>query len=196
MPHGWLTNNEKQALRTLCEGRRVLEIGAWQGLSACTIGAVSAGLASMDHWQGDADTRRVAGEISRGNLLDKYLTAVEEAGVQPVMLIGDSQHLLDVIDPAAFEVVFYDADHAAGPTLHAVRWAAKGCRHAIAVHDYKPRRYKEACAALDQWQQDQDITRVLVDSLAIYFRTSDDAATFEKKLGAGHDKRGTTTGEE
>ena len=179
-PHGWCTGAEQAELARLAEGRYVLEIGGWQGLSTIALARAADFVVTLDHWQGDADTERVAGPHTREQLLPRWLANIHTAGLAAKVapfcgVLGD---VLTLLDPRHFGLIFYDADHDADSTRFALDWAwpgmveraAMGLPTTIAVHDFKPQnqRYAETNATILEWASRHRLEMQRVDSLAIF----------------------------
>ena len=51
--HGWLFDNEFRMLSKLAEGKRVLEIGCFQGRSTVALAQTAKSVVSVDYFHGD-----------------------------------------------------------------------------------------------------------------------------------------------
>lgn len=95
----------------LAEGKRVLEIGAYQGRSTAALAQTASLVVSVDHHRGDAGTRAVGtapdwtlplfcGHLNRLGLWEKV-----------VPIIGNVEDIRPILAPFAFDLVWIDGAH-------------------------------------------------------------------------------------
>lgn len=178
-PAGWLHKDEQAALAELAAGLDCLEVGAWQGLSTTIIGRACRSLVVCDWWKGDEYTEAVAGPVDADDMLARWRRNVRPVADKiAATIVGDMRRTLQLIDPARFGFIFYDADHAGEPTQYAIDWAWRGIQNriragkpfAFALHDYKPRnpKYFAANAAIDEFAASNGLEMQRAGSLAIF----------------------------
>lgn len=159
---GWLYPNEGETLQNLAIGKRVVEIGAFKGLSTIIMARVAKVVVSIDpfdrcHVVNGRDTFPTYREnIYCHNVASKIVPCV-----------GPSTFVCPLLRRDSFDVAFIDGEH----TYEAVRddiacvepLMAKG--GVITFHDYGEARFAGVKQAIDEWRKDRRFE--VVDSLAI-----------------------------
>jgi hypothetical protein len=132
LPNGWLTAKEAEALAELARGRKVLELGAFQGRSTVAMACTAKLVVSVDWHQGDAHTR---GQNTLEPSLDKY-----KANIAPyeniLPLIGRFEQVVPMLDACTFDMVFVDGQHDFLSVLRDMMYALNFRPQIIAVHDW------------------------------------------------------------
>lgn len=134
----------------------------WHGRSTVCLAAASRSLLSVDHFRGD-------GFAGGYDTLSPFLKTAEKYGLRERMglLIGDLHRVLPQLDPRAFDLFFYDADHTGETTAFALDWAMQSVS-TVAIHDYSPLpQYAGAVAAIDHYARESGRPLRVVDTLAI-----------------------------
>ena len=166
-PHevgGWLSEAEGRFLRGLAEGRRVLEVGAYQGRSTICLASLARSVDTVDPFDGRATPDPMpCREEFRQNLRRHGL------GDKVTAHVGLFADVAGHLDPG-FDVVFIDADHSypavTSDVEHALDLVAPG--GLLVFHDFVGRGAEPGVhrAVEDLVGQGGDLLPV-VDSLAI-----------------------------
>ncbi len=104
---GWMSENERLALRRLAFGRAVLEVGSYEGLSTAQLAATAKSVVAVDTFDG-------RGTVHYGR--DTYAAFCETlrrcgTADRVTPLIGLSATVLARLSPDAFDLIFIDASH-------------------------------------------------------------------------------------
>lgn len=149
---------EAQWLAQLAEGRRVIEIGAWLGFSACVMSTTAELVVSVDHHRGDAahPMSDNQGDPAHpdGSTLAEFRRNVEQYAVCPVLpILGLSPAALRPLATGHFGMAFIDGDHNELPV-----WAdALACQRVLnkkgimAFHDYGDGYCEGVTASVDRY---------------------------------------------
>ncbi len=126
---GWLTEGEARALADLAAGKRVLEVGTYAGLSACSMAQTAVAVVAVDphdHGQGDTAAEAAAnlGRYARGNwrlVRDRIQSAAAD---------------LD----GPYDGLFLDASHSEEETIEEFRACERLLKPDawVALHDWGP----------------------------------------------------------
>jgi len=133
---GWLSAREGEALQNLVRGKRVLEIGAYQGRSACCMAEFAEHVISVDPHDcrslpRDRQARASLGDMLRN--LDRFGLR-EKVEIVAVPIEDVESRFAD----DSFDVVFIDGDHRYEAVVRDLRIARRAVKPGgvIAVHDY------------------------------------------------------------
>ena len=130
---GWLTEAEGQALYRLAEGRRVLEVGSYQGRSTICLAYSALWVVSVDWHRGDAGT-------GRADTLPAFCANLERYGVASKVrkVVARVQDVADLFAPGVFDLAFVDGAHDRESVLRDAEFARRVVRPggAVAFHDW------------------------------------------------------------
>tara|TARA_R110002020_G_scaffold12409_6_gene45500 strand:- start:7704 stop:8300 length:597 start_codon:yes stop_codon:yes gene_type:complete len=175
--HGWLFDNEFEMLRELARGKRVLEIGCFQGRSTVALAETAEHVFSVDYFHGDDYTASV-GHIDSPEVRKKVMRAwvdnTEPFEEKCSLMMGDMHDILPLLKPHDFDVIFYDADHTKEAVGFFFEWVDS--HHLpdetiITLHDYKPGqgpKWQEGCDVMDAWHTKSKRLGKLVGSLLTF----------------------------
>ncbi len=134
---GWLFDNESLALQRLATGKRVLEIGCYQGRSTVAMATTAKHVFTMDSFEGD-DFTKAEGSITKEVCKDAFLRNTKQFD-NVSLLEFDMYDMLENLLPSNYDFIFYDAGHSADDTKFFLDWAESVPDDTIiALHDYKP----------------------------------------------------------
>jgi SAM-dependent methyltransferase len=137
---GWLTCEEGVALAELAEGKKVLEIGSYQGKSTICMAQTAESVFALDHHEGDICTDAQRNEDAPDNTLASISTHLAEWDVtdKVTLLVGDSQAVCPTLKDGAFDLCFVDGSHDGCSVYHDVTQALRLVRvgGVIALHDW------------------------------------------------------------
>ncbi|OWK38123.1 class I SAM-dependent methyltransferase [Fimbriiglobus ruber] len=160
---GWLSDAEAAELVRQTRGKTVLEVGTWKGRSAVVMALNGAArVVCVDHFRGDA-------YAGAADTLADWRRQVEVFGVRDRVhvLVGDFRAVLPLLALAAFEVIYYDADHEYEPTRDALRLALAAAPGAVmCVHDYAA-GYPQVIRAVDEAAAGTGRRVRVIDTLAV-----------------------------
>lgn len=132
--HGWLTLAEGQKLAELASGKRVLEIGSYEGKSTICMAQTAGMVICIDPFDGRATS------LPQDTLF-AFRTNLRLFGVEDRVhpLVGTSREMMRQVPPVLFDLALIDGDHAAAEVRHDIeqalaRLAPDGL---IACHDYR-----------------------------------------------------------
>lgn len=118
-------------MQGLASGKRVLELGSWQGRSTCCFSDVALLVVSVDHHEGDDNagyfntaTKFIINTIGRRNI---------------VPLVCHASRVSTILGLTDFNLAYVDLSHSREATREACMIAANRMditRSTIAVHDY------------------------------------------------------------
>lgn len=128
---GWLSDDEAAELQRLAAGKKVLEVGTWNGCSAIAMAATADRVFTLDHFYGD----EFAGYGNPGSRTWETIISAE-ARERVVMITADWRIMLPMLDLSGFGLIYYDADHTYRATKDFIETAAYKSDAIIAVHDY------------------------------------------------------------
>lgn len=129
----FISPEEGAELRRLAEGRYVLELGTQWGYSGLLMAEVARSVVSVDWHMGDVDS-------GYGDSLAGFAANFREHGSPPNLfpVVGLTQHVLPLLKPLQFNLLFHDAGHDYDSlvrdldlALPLLRWNA-----VVAVHDW------------------------------------------------------------
>jgi len=127
--NGWLFPEEGRALAELAEGKDVLEIGSYCGLSTVCIGRTAKSVTAVDYFDGRSTP-------IPDNTLPAFQASCERYGIWNKVTV---RHPDDSLSGAEFDLVFIDGDHAAESVKSDIDKALSVLRPGglIAFHDYR-----------------------------------------------------------
>lgn len=168
---GFLADNEFLALSQLARGKRVLEIGAFQGRSTVALAQSAEHIVSIDHFAGDEFTGAVGGStMDREDMVENYARNIEPYKDKITVVISDMYKAIPLLNPKDFDLLFYDADHTAEAAKFFCDWALDARPDAIvALHDYKPGDpvWQPSVDVMDEWHTKSGRMAKLIGSLFI-----------------------------
>lgn len=131
--HGWLTDEEGEALQRLAAGRIVLEIGSWRGRSTVCLAQVATRVYALDWHRGDADTGAAwtlpdcAANLFRRGLENRV-----------VLLVGRTADVAPLLRNGLCDMVFVDGGHDRETVAADLRLALRAVRPGgvLALHDW------------------------------------------------------------
>lgn len=142
---GWLTEREGEALRDLTLGRRVLELGSFQGRSTICMAQFARHVAAVDSHCGDV-------AIGKQDSLGVLLLNLERYCVwdKVAVLLCTTRQFGAFVGQAKFDAVFVDASHDHVSVVHDVGLALRCTKAtcAIALHDWGLPGVKSGAAEL------------------------------------------------
>ena len=102
---GWLSNDERTFLHEFARDKKVLEIGSYEGLSACYMASSAKTLDCVDTFKAGPD-----GQEQNGDTLSKFITNTNEFNnITPH--VGMSTELAGSFEDGSFDLIFIDAMH-------------------------------------------------------------------------------------
>jgi len=176
-PHigGWLYDHEFLALSQLAKGKKVLEIGAFQGRSTVALAQSAEHIVSIDHFAGDEFTGTVGGStLTREQTIEAYARNTAPYKDKITVIISDMYKIMPLLNPKDFDLLFYDADHTAAAAKFFCDWSLGAKEDAIiALHDYKPGDpvWQPSVDVMDDWHSETGRLAKLVGSLFITVNT-------------------------
>lgn len=131
--NGFLHPDELEKLAELAINRRVLEVGAFMGLSAWGMAITARSVVSVDTFRANSAGQR---QMEQLTTLDDYMRAVSRFG-NVRWHVGTSEDAARAIDET-FDLIFIDAMHTREDVLADIdRWQPKLALGGImAFHDY------------------------------------------------------------
>jgi predicted O-methyltransferase YrrM len=132
---GWLTDTEGRFLTTLAEGKEVLEIGSYLGLSTVWIGRVAKRVTCVDPFDG-------RGTSSPRDTFEEFCSNLNRHEVKVRIYRGTSQDFFREMEEEnlgdEFDVIFIDGSHERADVMHDLEQSARrlGAGGIIVVHDY------------------------------------------------------------
>jgi predicted O-methyltransferase YrrM len=168
---GWLYDHEFLALSQLARGKRVLEIGAFQGRSTVALAQSAEHIVSIDHFSGDEFTGNLGGNtLNREQVIENYARNTKPYKDKITVMISDMYKAIPLLDPKDFDLLFYDADHTAEAAKFFCDWALDARPDAIvALHDYKPGDpvWQPSVDVMDEWHTASGRMAKVIGSLFI-----------------------------
>lgn len=158
---GWLTEKESKLLALLATGKDVLEVGTYEGLSACSMIQTAKSITCVDP--------HIYGSFDRANMnIGKY------AGKKHYELVNC--RIQDFKSNTKYNFLFLDATHIYEETIQEYKSASKYLTSSaiIAFHDYQElKEYPEGWFyfpgikrfAIEEFGREPDI---IVDTLGVY----------------------------
>lgn len=116
--HGWLTVEEAELLVEYAEGP-IVEVGSYQGRSACLLALMGFDVHCIDPWPDEA-------------VYLKFVANVRELGLRNVTW---ERVLVEDAATVQAETAYLDGDHTFNGTLDQITYAQKCGASIIAVHD-------------------------------------------------------------
>ena len=178
--HGWLFDNEFRMLSKLAEGKRVLEIGCFQGRSTVALAQTAKSVVSVDYFHGDDYTASV-GHVDtpavRKQVMNAWMENTSHVEEKCSLFMGDMYNVLPLLTPSDFDFIFYDADHTGAACQFFFNWIdEKGLPDDVVVslHDYKPGqdpKWQDSCDVMDRWHSTTDRIAAVVGSLISFTTT-------------------------
>lgn len=156
-----MTVPEARLLRELARDQLVLELGVWQGFSTVVMARVARQVHAVDHFQGDPMS-------GQRDTLGAAWANLERFGVRDrvTLHIGRFEQVLELFEPARFDLVFIDGFHSGEAVTADYELASRLVRPdgVLAFHDYG--RYGVQ-PAVDSIARALQLQVHLTDSLAV-----------------------------
>ena len=177
---GWLRDDEFLSLQRLATGKRVLEIGCYQGRSTVAMATTAEHVFTIDSFAGD-DFTEAEGGISKDVCRDAFLRNTKQ--FENVSLLEfDMYDMLKNLLPSNFDFIFYDAGHSADDTKFFLDWVQSAPDDTIiALHDYKPDgepKWHESAVVMMDFHRRTGRKFIVIGSLLILYNGTLD---FEEK---------------
>ena len=150
---GAIDGFERTLRRLPSPPRRILEIGSWEGRSACWFldAFPEAHLTCVDTFEGSPE--HVAAGLDIGATKDRFLRNTARFGDRVTLLEGTSSEVLFGLTPGSFDCIYVDASHTEDDTLTdlilAFNLLAPG--GALLVDDYEQAAFPGVKRAVDKF---------------------------------------------
>jgi predicted O-methyltransferase YrrM len=132
---GWMTEAERQCLKRLAFGKRVLEIGSYEGLSTISMAQTARHVTAVDTFDGRATPEP-------RDTLSTFVNNLNRAGLLPKLRIlqGTAEEMLPMLaaDQELYDLIFIDSDHSYVAVKRHIELALPllSFTGVIAFHDY------------------------------------------------------------
>jgi hypothetical protein len=162
---GWLTVPESKALAELAEGKRVLEIGSYCGLSTVCMGRTAEHVTACDYFDG-------RGTPEPCNTWDTFQSSIQRYGLQDKVT---AIHPDELSGTGPFDLVFIDAAHdyesVAADAAKALPLLADG--GLMMFHDYSHPMHDGIKQVVDELIRDGGELVSVTDTLAVVKPSAD-----------------------